>query len=524
MNGKTWTANPLLVAIFLLAPGASRGAADVPAWVAEAEAAEKREPKMSPEAKLLGHLEHLEAPAGGWFTPNPTRYDGPYDADAQLAIYDKKELVPPRPRPLELGRRLYDRGAYKPRPTWLGVKNPIGFHFMSYGDLRLAGAYYDNGTVSGSGETEQSVIAARLNLDMDAAFTATERIHAFVRPLDKNGSFTRYQISGGAEDNEFVDEFDFELDTLFFEGDLGAMSQGWTGRTNGLDLPIAIGRVPLFTQNGIWLQDTFDGFAVGITAKNSPKLDISNFDVTFFAGFNEVSTAAVANSADKAKVFGVATFADAHEGYFEGGYGYLDADDGGLSYHNLTAAFSRRYGGRVANSVRLIGNFGQSAATKTADGLLVLVESSLVPRRPWNEIASPINVVPYLNLFAGFDTPQSLARAGDAGGVLNNTGINFESDGLTGYPTLDSRAQDSWGGALGLEYLFKLDRQIVVEAAVVERMNDSALGSQYALGARYQHPIPSRSNRFIVRLDAMHGWRQGLEDVYGARLEIRCKL
>jgi hypothetical protein len=104
---------------------------------------------------------------------------------------------------------------------------------------------------------------------------------------------------------------------------------------------------------------------------------------------------------------------------------------------------------------------------------------------------------------------------------LKNTGINFESDGLTGYPTLDASGNESYGGALGVEYLFNLDRQIVVEAAVVERMGGSPLGSQYALGARYQHLI---SNAWLVRLDAMYGWRQGLEDVYGVRLELRRKL
>jgi hypothetical protein len=72
-----------------------------------------------------------------------------------------------------------------------------------------------------------------------------------------------------------------------------------------------------------------------------------------------------------------------------------------------------------------------------------------------------------------------------------------------------------------VSYLFTLDRQIVLEGAVVERLGDSVLGSQYALGARYQHKV---SNAWIVRLDAMHGWREGLEDVYGARVEIRRKL
>ena len=64
---------------------------------------------------------------------------------------------------------------------------------------------YDNGVAAANGKTEQSVVATRLNLDIDLALTATERIHAFVRPLDKNGSFTRYQINGEVED-EFVDD------------------------------------------------------------------------------------------------------------------------------------------------------------------------------------------------------------------------------------------------------------------------------------------------------------------------------
>jgi hypothetical protein len=475
---------------------------------------------MSPEATIVGDPEDPDPPPEGSFAPDPSYEDEPYDAAAQLAICEGKHPNRKASPPLSLGRRLYDRGAFEPRPTWLGAKNPINFHLMAYGDLRVAGAYYDNGVADANGETEQAVIAARLNLDIDLALTATERIHAFVRPLDKDGSFTRYQIRGGDED-EFIDELDFDLETLFFEGDLGAISQGLTGRAKSLDLPIALGRVPLFTQNGIWLNDAFDGMAFGITAKNSPALDVSNYDLTFFAGFNGVTTNAVPDSDDDARVFGLAGFADAREGYLEFGYGYVDSDDEDLSYHNLTAAFTRRYGGRLANSIRLIGNLGQDATTKTADGLVLLLESSLVPRRPVNAIPSPINLVPYFNLFAGFDSPQALARAAGTGGLLANTGINFESDGLTGYPTLDASANDSYGGALGVEYLFELDRQIVLEMATVERMGGSVLDSEYALGARYQHPI---TNAWIVRLDAMHAWRQGLDDVFGVRLELRRKL
>ena len=521
MNGKAWTANPFLIGTLLLALGA--GCASVP-HVEKSEPSPcvpkplpppSSEHSMSPEARLLP-----EAPDASLFKPDPCNRDL-YNAEEELKVYSGKKMIDrPRP-PIEWGLRLYDYGAYTPRPTWLGEKNPIGFHFMSFGDFRIAGAYNDNGKADSNGKTEQSQIAARLNLDMDAQFTATERIHMFVRPIDKNGVFTSYQVDGQVKD-KFVHDLDFNIDTLFFEGDLGAMRQGWSGHTNSMDLPFAIGRFPMITQNGVWIEDAFDGGAFSITARNSPTRDISNMDFTFFAGFNKVATAA--DPTGKAKLFGMAGFADVGYGYLEYGYGFTDADVSGHSYHNLTVAFSKRYHDHVANTVRLIGNFGQKgvAGVKTADGVLVLVENSLVPMRHfvWSTV-NPLNFVPYFNFFAGFKNPQSLARGGDAGGVLRNTGITFESDGLTGYPTLDATAHDSYGGALGLEYLFtNLDRQIVVEAATVQRRGNNALGAEHAIGARYQHPFTST---WIIRFDAMKGWRQGRKDIFGARVELRRK-
>lgn len=502
MNAKAWIPKFLLIGLLVLAAGVPRVLAD-----------DEKPPEMSPGVKLLGHLEAVEKPADGWFKPDPNYENEPYDAEAQLAIYGGKHMNKTAQMPVERGIRLYDRGAYTPRPTFLGQRNPINSHFMAYGDLRIGGAFYDNGVATSGGDTEQGALAVRLNLDMDFAITATERIHAFVRPFDNGASFTRFQFSGG--DSEFVDQLDFKLETLFFEGDINAIREGITNKRTTFDLPIAFGRVPLFTQNGIWLNDAFDGVAFGITARSIPRLDVSNTDITFFAGFDKVTTDAAPT--DDSKVFGVAGFADLLKGYAEYGYGYVAAENDDLSYHNLTAAFTRRYRPTstigLSNSVRLIGNIGQQGTVKTADGLLVLVENSFHRRDPGF-------LVPYANFFAGFNTPQSLARAAGTGGVLNNTGINFESDGLTGYPTLDGRASDSYGAALGLEKLWGISRQVVVEGAVVQRMSDSPLGNQYALGVRFQQPI---NNAWIFRADAMHGWRQGLNDVYGVRVELRRK-
>jgi hypothetical protein len=521
MNGNARTANSLLVGLLLLVLGAPGVFAaddarkpDHPCYRPPYPHSENKDHKMSPEATLLP-----DPPDKSWFIDDPCYRDA-YEADKQLDIYEKKHMNP-NPTgvaPVELGIRMYDHGAYTPRPTWLfGAKDPMAFGFLSSGDLRIAADSYDGGT---NGK-KQSTVAARLNLDMDLALTATERIHAFTRPLDKGGkSFTRYDISG-AVDDKFTHNFDFDLDTLFFEGDLGQITGGLSGKPARFDMPIAFGRIPFVTQNGVWFEDAFDGAAFSITAKNIPSLDVSNTDLTFFGGWAQLTTDATPGSS-KTGVFGLAGFADARNGYIEYGYGYVNADDDNLSYHNVTAAFTRRYLGRISNSVRLIGNFGQKGdpgKEKTADGLLVLMENSLTPKYlPWGD---QLNFVPYLNLFAGFNSPQSLARGGDSGGVLRNTGITFESDGMTAYPTLDATAHDSYGGALGLEYLFDLAHQIVVEGSVVQRRSGSPLpGNEYGIGVRYQQPI---SPDLIIRFDAMKGFLQGQKDVYGVRAELRLK-
>lgn len=454
------------------------------------------------------HVEHDSSV----FRPDPSYEEKPYDIEEQLKIYGGKHANRTARPLLELGRKLYTQGVYEKAHEGFGKKNPSATHFMVYGDVRVAGAYVDDGAPGANGKTHQSTVAARLNLELDWQMTATERIHAFARPFDQDGSFLRYDFDGKNEG--YTEEFDFNLETLFFEGEIGPLWAGITGRDNQIDLPFTLGLIPMLTQNGVWLNDAFLGFAFAIPAKTSARLDISNFDLTFFAGFDKVTTAAVPGD-DLADLYGFAGFVDANRGYWEFGYGYVDSEIGGLSYHNLTAAFSKRYGAFVSNSVRVIANLGQDpdpGFVKTADGVLLLVESSLISSKPQT-------LIPYFNLFAAFDRPQPLALT--EGGVLNNTGINFEQDAITSYPSLAAAVRDAYGAAIGVEYLFNLDRQIVVEAAWSGKSEDlDPIGEEYALGLRFQEPL---SNAWILRFDAMHGWRENVEDVYGVRVEIRRK-
>ena len=161
----------------------------------------------------------------------------------------------------------------------------------------------------------------------------------------------------------------------------------------------------------------------------------------------------------------------------------------------------------------MIANAGQDVAfgDQTADGVLFLSENSLITRNPYT-------VIPYFNFFAGFDTPQSFA--GDQ--ELVNTGILFESDGTTGFPTLDARAQDTFGYAVGLNLLAQdFSQQLILETAAVFRNSGSDLaGDQYGVGARYQLPL---TNSWIFRTDAMYGFFRGDDDDFGMRMEVRKK-
>jgi hypothetical protein len=448
------------------------------------------------------------------FRPGP-KYDGKYNADEQADIYGAKSAVEP-PRPLlELGREQYTSGIYEPSGTLLGELNPLLPGLAIYGDWRTAVAYNNN-----KGK-DVAQIATRLNLDVDFKFTGTERIHAFFTPLQKNNKFTRYEFGGGNASEELNFELDASPQTLFFEGDIGSLYSGYSGQAASFDLPFTAGLFPLFLQNGIWANDAILGGAVSFPAQNSPMLGLSNYDITFFAAFDNVDNASVIEAngkADKhnASLFGVTTFIDAFNGYIEAGYAFLlgtGAQDG-LQEHYLTAAYTRRYANTLSNSTRVFANFGDDKGT-SRDGFAIISENSLIS-------GLPSTLIPYANFFVGFGDPKPLVD-GNGAGILKNVGINFETDALTGYPKLDDTGSDAWGGAIGLQYLFNLDQQLVFEFAMVQPFENDGIGAknaQYAFGARYQIPI---DRAWLFRADATYQIIDGAEDNFGIRTEVRRK-
>ena len=444
-------------------------------------------------------------------TPVPISPTTPHD---QLQPYYGKYGVPTQRPWVELWRPFYGDGQLPPAiPVFSGVY-PWTPQFLVYGDVRSGIGVHRN-----QGQPVRSW-ATRLNLDMDLRLNGTERFHAFMGPLDHNNRFTRLDFSD-SNNVRFDTAMDAQFDTGFFEGDLGAMVGRWTSQDAPFDLPIAAGLMPLIYQNGIWAEDIVAGVSVAVPWQYSNPLNWSNFDMTFFALFDQITSPAFDNNNGVANAFGTAWFIEAYEGYIEADYAYLlDTSDDNRSYHNAAIAYTRRYFDRISNSVRLLGNTGQNGNTidRTADGALLLVENSLVT-------SQAATVVPYSNFFYGVRRPQSLARAAGAGGILRNTGILFESDNLTAYPTLDSTANNSYGGAVGINLLTPDFRnQMVFEFAALDTYGDSRLstaaGPQYGFGTRYQHSL---TNWTLIRLDAMVGLLDDAPDIYGTRAEWRWK-
>jgi hypothetical protein len=102
--------------------------------------------------------------------------------------------------------------------------------------------------------------------------------------------------------------------------------------------------------------------------------------------------------------------------------------------------------------------------------------------------------------------------------------VNFDTDGLNGFANLDATGADTAGGAIGVDLIGDdLDKQLIVEAAWQTphgSSNPNVPDDQFAIGSRFQFNL---TNATLLRFDVMHGWRRGLEDVYGTRMEYRWK-
>lgn len=395
---------------------------------------------------------------------------------------------PQRPRPiLEIGENFLGTGTLNQ-----GFKIPTGAvwqpYFIVFGTARSGLQYLDDGSA------EVSEWANRLDLFGNLYLTFTERILVGVRPLDRDGRFTSYLFapddgSGGVQPG-YSGELNFELTTLFFEGDFGEIFPALDREDKrALDFGFSVGRQPLRFQEGILINDDID--AVGITKTNWKSLRSINFRWTLLYGWNELNRTNLTRNDDTASLYGLFTETDWHRSTVALDLMYVSAGDTGDGAYGGLSAVQRI--GRYNTSLRIATSFPDGRETlHNSNGTLLFTEISWTPHRTHNLV--------YLNVFAGIDDFRSASRDPSTGGPLGRAGILFASPGLGRAGTPLSNAADRVvGGALGRQMFFARTRhQLILELGgrySVDESNQSAVGC----GARYQFALGRRS---VIVLDA----------------------
>jgi hypothetical protein len=319
--------------------------------------------------------------------------------------------------------------------------------------------------------------------------TFTERILVGFRPLDQEGRFTSFLFGpdnqAGGLQTGFSDELNFDLLTLFFEGDFGEIFPAFDREDKrALDFGFSVGRQPLSFQEGMLINDNID--AAGITKINWKSLSSVNFRWTLLYGWNQLNRTNLGRDDNSASLIGLFTEVDWRKSTVAFDIIYVPAGDltGDGIYAGLSAV--QRLG-RYNTSFRVLTSFPVGNVTlHNSQGTLLFTEFSLTPHGNHNLV--------YLNGFAGFNNFRSASRDPAAGGPLGRAGILFASPGLgrVGTP-LSNMADEVVGGVLGYQMFFAHTRQqLIWELAgrySPDLMNQSAIGS----GVRYQLALGRRS-------------------------------
>lgn len=402
---------------------------------------------------------------------------------------------------LELGEPFLDTGNIDP-----GFELPTGAvwqpQFLVWGDMRTALQDFD------SGGTHTREWANRLNLFAQLRFSPTERLLMSFRPLDENDQFTGKQFE---PNSDTVNGFNSRVRSFYFEGELGEIFPRLDPEdAEALDWGFAIGRQPLFTQEGILINDTID--AIGIV-RNSVRIPgTSNTRVAAMYGWNEVHRDN--NTEDRnAELYGLFIETDTPKSTIDIDLAYVDSDNNTGDGYFAAISGVQRFG-HLATSLRLLHSKAKDQENASVStGTLLFAETSFTPARTNDNV--------YINGFVGIDQFSSAARDVDTGGPLGRTGILYASVGLGGYGTaLSNRPDDAWGGAIGYQAFLDGQReQLIIELGARDELKGAQSGA-VALGARYQKAYGRHT---ILVLEGFANDTSGTGHGSGIRSELRWK-
>ncbi len=438
----------------------------------------------------------------------------PRDARKAPRVDDDIKRLPSRPNLLlELGDGFLGTGKLDQGfeiPMTGAVWQP---RLWAYVINRTALQTFDDGR---SGRERESEIANRTDVFFNLQLTGTEKILLGLRTTDNNrpDRFTRYTFEG--RDEGFNNELDVNVETLFFEGDLGSLFPNLDpAGIKPIDYGFTIGRQPLVFQEGILINDTVD--AVGFVRNNIPFPGTSNLRVSGMWGWNRLDR----NDQDDplardADMYGLFVAADTHISTYNFDVIYVDDEDRRDGLYFGVSAIQRiaALGGistafRVNTSIALEDEVpGNVVGTGT---LLTAEISKTVPGS---------DDIVYFNSFLGFGNFTQAGREAIVGGPLANTGILFASPNLSTYgaeinPFTDG---DVIGGAIGYQAFWDNKRRnLILEMATRHDLSGGGFDS-LGFGAQLQQAI---GRHIQLQFETFYVLNEGTDDGAGARAEVQ---
>lgn len=422
-----------------------------------------------------------------------------------------EDKLPSRPPLLyELGNGFLDTGNLHPGfeiPYIGAVWQP---RLWAYMINRTAFQSFDNGNGNGR-ETE---IANRLDLFANLQLTGTEKILLGLRTTDNNRAteFTRYTFDG---DNEgFNDEFNFNIETLFFEGDLGSLFPNLDKEGQlPLDFGFTVGRQPVIFQEGILINDTVD--AVGIVRNNIPFPGTSNLRISAMYGWNRLDRNDADRNSDE-NMYGLFIAADTHLSTFNYDMIYVDDSDNGDGLYVGVSAIQR---------LPALGGISTAFRANTSIALDDEIDGNVVGTGTLlsSEISKTVtgsDDIVYFNSFLGLGNFTQAGREAIVGGPLANTGILFASPNLGNYlAEIDPFTSDSVvGGAVGYQAFWDDKRRNLI-LEIAGRHDLSGDGSDsLGFGAQLQQAV---GQHIQLTFETFYTINEDTDDAFGGRAEFQ---
>lgn len=394
-----------------------------------------------------------------------------------------------------------------------GFKIPTGEVWQPalwvYGNAQSSAGVFNDGVHPG-----REYASGRVDIFGNLQLGPTERVVLGFTPFSQGPNLGTGLVHVDGMGTQFVDALNPNIQTLFFEGDTRQLFPGIDpDDRKGLDFGFAVGKQPIFFQEGIMVNDNIQALGITKDTIQIPAIGTQDMRVTGVYGWGDIRRGDAQPLPDhSAQLFGVFTETDFRRNVVTFDTAFVTSDNprdftgvqrGGSGFF-WGASTTQRFGD-INTAFRINTSTALDAKGPFIDnGVLLLAEIS-------RTMPGTTNIL-YANFFGALGNYTSAARSAQVGGPLERVGILFVplAAGLAGSP-IAGDANHAVGGAIGYQMFFGPRKQLTLELAVKEYTNHDIVGvreSAAALGAQYVQAITSRTsvqgNAFVLDTDRGH--------------------